>query len=101
MECTDEEGKELLERLIGVAEIIEHAFRDHHMNKIFAHAEEVREIVTKSSPHIQNAKYCKINQDIVSDLDEMIEAKGKNTLTSAHIHNLMIKAHNAFHTTLE
>lgn len=101
LECTDEEGQELLERLIGVAEIVEHAFRDGNMKKIFAQSSKIRELITKSSPHIQNAQYRKINQDILIDLEEIIKAMSTNSASPKQIENLMKRAHKAFQATLK
>lgn len=96
----DEEGKELIERLIGQAEIIEHAFKDGDHNKIIAQIHRIQVLMTKLSPHIHDEHARKVNEIIVADLDELVQAQLSNNASPKHVQEVVERAYKVFKAVL-
>lgn len=101
MESADEKGQELIERLIGTAEIVEHHFEEGDFDKMISLIHKINHLVRELSPHIQNAKYRKINEDIVANIDELVSAKILGNASPEHFEELVRKNHNAFSAALQ
>lgn len=56
--------------------------------------------MAKVGPHIRNAQYRKINEDILADIDEFIKAKFSNKECPQQLHEMFKRAHKAFAPTM-
>lgn len=68
----------------------QHVFQVGDYNKIVALNHRIQVIMAKVAPHIQNAHYRKVNEDIVADVDKQhVRAQLTNNASLKHVQEVV------------
>lgn len=88
----DKDGLPIIDDLINRVEALETHFNDADFHQTIAIIHDVTRRLHKLLPHITNTKFHQLNDEIVREAEELINAKLTNTATPEHLQAIVKKS---------